>query len=170
MTSIRSALDADWLGLCRRAASGLEQMLAQAPSTAQRALETGTRGAGGDRTLVIDSTAEATVLSELDAIREQGYRFVLLSEERGEVDYGDPAVKVIVDPIDGSLNAKRGIPHHALSIAVADGETMADVAFAFVYDFGPAEEWRAIRGEGAWCNGVPLDRDAGERRGRDGRL
>jgi myo-inositol-1(or 4)-monophosphatase len=170
MTASGSALDADWLGACRRAVAGLEQMLAAASSTTERSRETGSRGSGGDRTLVIDEAAEDVVFAELDALSAAGYRFHAISEERGEVDYGDTSVRVIIDPIDGSLNAKRGIPHHALSIAVADGDTMADVAFAFVYDFGPAEEWRATRGEGAWCNGVPLDRDAGERRGRDGRL
>ena len=79
-------------------------------------------------------------------------------------------MRVIIDPIDGSLNAKRGLPHHALSIAVADGSTMADVVFAFVYDFGPREEWWARRGEGAYLNGECLDTESGERRGRDGRL
>ena len=79
-------------------------------------------------------------------------------------------MRVIIDPIDGSLNAKRGLPHHALSIAVADGETMADVVFGFVYDFGPAEEWWAHRDEGAWLDGERLDPTLGERRGRDGRL
>jgi len=145
-------------------------MLAATPSTIERAAETGRRGCGGDRTLVIDASAESVVFAELDGLSAAGHRFHAISEERGEVDYGDAGVRVIVDPIDGSLNAKRGIPHHALSIAVADGDTMADVAFAFVYDFGPGEEWRATRGEGAWCNGVPLDREASERRGRDGRL
>jgi myo-inositol-1(or 4)-monophosphatase len=77
---------------------------------------------------------------------------------------------VVIDPIDGSLNAKRGIPHHALSLAVADGATMADVAFAFVYDFGPGEEWFARRGEGAWLNGRRLDAGLPERLGKDGRL
>ncbi|HWF34769.1 MAG TPA: inositol monophosphatase family protein [Solirubrobacteraceae bacterium] len=170
MTVSRSAIDADWLGLCRRAVAGLERMLAASPSTAERARETGTQGSGGDRTLIIDAAAEEVVFAELEALSAAGYRFHAISEERGEVDYGDTSVRVIIDPIDGSLNAKRGIPHHALSIAVADGDTMADVVFAFVYDFGPAEEWRATRGEGAWCNDVQLDRDAGERRGRDGRL
>lgn len=170
MTSVRSALDADWLGLCRRSVAELEQMLAKAPSIAERAEETGTRGSGGDRTLVIDESAEAFVLAELDALSEEGYRFVAISEERGEIDYGDSSVRVIIDPIDGSLNAKRGIPHHALSIAVADGDTMADVVFAFVHDFGPSEEWWARRGEGAWLDGARLDPSLGERRGRDGRL
>jgi myo-inositol-1(or 4)-monophosphatase len=170
MTSTRSALEADWLGACRRAASGLERMLADAPSTEERAVETGTRGSGGDRTLEIDQGAERLVLTELDALREQGFRFTALSEEKGEIDYGDPGVRVIIDPIDGSLNAKRGIPHHALSVAVADGETMADVAFAYVYDFGPSEEWWARRGEGAYVNGLQIDPELKERRGRDGRL
>ena len=170
MTSTRSALDADWLGACRRAVTGLQQLLAAAPSTVERAVETGTRGSGGDRTLVIDRSAESVVLAELDAIRAEGYGFVALSEERGAVDYGDPSVRVIIDPIDGSLNAKRRISHYALSVAVASGETMNDVVFGFVYDFGPSEEWWARRGEGAWLDGVRLDPSLGERRSRDGRL
>jgi myo-inositol-1(or 4)-monophosphatase len=170
MTSTRSTLDADWLGVCRRAVEGLQQVLAQAPTTAERAEETGSRGSGGDRTLVIDRKAERIVISELDALGDEGYRFLAISEELGEVDYGDTNVRVIIDPIDGSLNAKRGIPHHALSIAVADGETMADVQFAFVYDFGPAEEWWARRDQGAWLNDRRLDPELTERRGNDGRL
>jgi myo-inositol-1(or 4)-monophosphatase len=170
MTSTRSALDADWLGACRRAVTGLAQMLSESPTTRERARETGSRGSGGDRTLVIDETADSLVFAELDALSAQGHRFMALSEERGEIDYGDGGVRVIIDPIDGSLNAKRGLPHHALSIGVATGETMADVVFGFVYDFGPREEWWARRGEGAWCNGRLLDPELSERRGRDGRL
>jgi myo-inositol-1(or 4)-monophosphatase len=170
MTSTRSALDADWLEACRRAAAGLGQILAEAATTRERAVETGDRGSGGDRTLVIDQSAEDLVLAELETLRDEGYRFTALSEERGEIDYGDQLIRVIIDPIDGSLNAKRGIPHHALSVAVADGPTMADVAFAFVHDFGPSEEWWARRDEGAWLDGEPLDRSLKERRGRDGRL
>jgi myo-inositol-1(or 4)-monophosphatase len=170
MTSTRSALDADWLGICRRAVTGLERVLAESPSTDDRARETGARGSGGDRTLEIDRSAESVVVDELNALREKGYGFVALSEERGAIDYGDARVRVILDPIDGSLNAKRGIPHYALSIAVADGETMADVEFAFVYDFGPREEWWARRHEGAWLGGLRLDPALSERRARDGRL
>lgn len=170
MTSTRSALDADWLGVCRRSVAGCQRVLAESPSIEERATETGARGSGGDRTLQIDRAAEAVVLAELDALRDEGRRFVAISEECGSVDYGDRSVRVIIDPIDGSLNAKRGLPHHALSVAVADGETMADVAFAFVYDFGPGEEWSARRGHGAWLDGTPLDPGLGERRGRDGRL
>lgn len=170
MSSTRSALDADWLATCRRVVAGLQEMLAESPSTAERAVETGTRGSGGDRTLVIDHSAEDLVFGELDALSDQGYQFLALSEERGQIDYGGDDVRVIIDPIDGSLNAKRGIPHHALSVAVADGPTMADVVLAFVHDFGPGEEWWAQRGHGAWLNGERLDSSLGERRGHDGRL
>jgi myo-inositol-1(or 4)-monophosphatase len=163
-------LEVDWLGLCRRSVEGLREVLAASPSTAERAVETGARGSGGDRTLVIDERAETVVLAELQALSQTGFHFTVCSEERGEVDFGGGDVRVIIDPIDGSLNAKRGLPHHALSIAVAEGETMADVVFGFVYDFGPREEWRAVAGDGAFLNDDPLDPDVRERRTRDGRL
>jgi myo-inositol-1(or 4)-monophosphatase len=170
MDTISAAIEADWLGACRRASRRLAAMLAATSGIAERARETGSRGSGGDRTLIIDETAESIVLEELDRLHAEGHQFSAISEERGEIDFGDPAVRVVIDPIDGSLNAKRGLPHHAVSIAVATGNTMADVEFGYVFDFGPQEEWWARRGEGAWLNGEPLDPDLQERRGRDGRL
>jgi myo-inositol-1(or 4)-monophosphatase len=154
----------DWLGASRRAAAGISTLLADTPTIAERVRETGTRGEGGDRTLIIDKAAEDIVFTELDALHAAGARFTAVSEERGTVDFGGDGVVVVIDPIDGSLNAKRGLPHHAVSIAVADGPTMADVGFAFVQDFGPGEEWVAWRGRGAQLNGVALDPSLGERR------
>jgi myo-inositol-1(or 4)-monophosphatase len=170
MATTASALQADWLAACRRARAGLEEVLSARPSIAERAVETGTRGSGGDRTLVIDDSAEAAVLAQLERLHDQGHRFVAISEESGVIDFGAEDVRVVIDPIDGSLNAKRGLPHHALSIAVAAGATMADVVFGYVYDFGPREEWWARRGAGAFLDGMPLDRSLEERTGRDGRL
>jgi myo-inositol-1(or 4)-monophosphatase len=169
MTSPTTALGADWLGACRAAAKGLRDVLAGSPTSAERVEETGTRGEGGDRTLVIDARAEDVVFAQLDLLHAGGARFTAVSEERGVVDYGSGDVLVVIDPIDGSLNAKRGMTSHALSIAVADGPTMADVAFGFVFDFGPGEEWTARRGEGALLNGRPIV-PAAERRMKDGRL
>jgi myo-inositol-1(or 4)-monophosphatase len=169
MEAADTVLDADWLGACRRAAEAMRAVMAEHATTAQRAVTTG-RGEGGDQSLVIDRAVEDGVFAELDALHAQGARFTAVSEERGTVDYGDPGVIVIIDPIDGSLNAKRNLPHHALSIAVADGQTMADVAFGYVHDFGTHEEWVARRGEGATVNGERLDPEAGERRTRAGKL
>ena len=160
----------DWLGAARRAAEALAEILADSPTTAQRVVETGERGEGGDLTLVIDAAAEDAVFSELERLHAEGARFTAVSEERGYVDFGDPGVLVVVDPIDGSMNAKRGLTHHALSIAVANGPTMADVVFGYVYDLGPGEEWRATRGLGAFLNDEPLATPQPERRKRDGRL
>jgi myo-inositol-1(or 4)-monophosphatase len=160
----------DWLGASRRAASALRTMLAERATIAERVVETGTRGEGGDRTLEIDALAEEAVLAELDGLYQAGARFTVVSEERGTVDYGGNGTVVIVDPIDGSMNAKRGISHHALSIAVAEGPTMADVVFGYVYDLGPGEEWVAERGAGATLDGERLDPSLGERRNRAGKL
>jgi myo-inositol-1(or 4)-monophosphatase len=170
MASTEAALDADWLGACRRAVAGLGELLAATPTTVERARETGTRGSGGDRTLEIDRSAESIMLAELQALHDDGYAFHALSEERGEVDFGGGSVRVIIDPIDGSLNAKRRALHYALSVAVADGDTMADVVFGFVHDFGASEQWWARRGDGAWLNGERLDPTLPERRTRDGKL
>lgn len=164
-----TALEADWLGACRAAVQGLREVLLEHPTSRERVVETGDRGKGGDRTLVIDAQAEDMVFAQLDALHAEGVRFTAVSEERGFVDYGDDATRVVIDPIDGSLNAKRGMTHYALSIAVADGPTMADVAFGYVFDFGAEEEWTARRGEGARLNDRPID-PLPERRTSDGRL
>jgi len=172
VSATQPVLEHDWLGASRAAARALADILRAAGTRPDRVAETGTRGEGGDRTLVIDADAEAAVFAQLDALHAQGARFTAISEERGEIDYGTAGAPplVIIDPIDGSTNAKRGMPHHALSIAVADGLTMADVVFAYVYDYGPSEEWHAFRGGGAFLDGVALAPAPGERHAPDGRL
>jgi myo-inositol-1(or 4)-monophosphatase len=143
----------DWLALCRASVGDIEESLVRLPTRAER--EPVLRaGEGGDDTTAIDAAAEDAVVSRLGAT---GADFVLVSEELGERTFGagGPA-RVVVDPIDGSINAKRGIPFFGLSIAVAEGPTMDDVVFGFVHDFGSGEEWAARRGEGATLNGAVL--------------
>jgi myo-inositol-1(or 4)-monophosphatase len=156
------ALAADWIGLCRRATEGMREMFGNHPATVDRESGT-TRGAGGDRTLVIDSAAEDVVFAELQALHEQGHHFTAISEERGSVAFGDGSsdVRVVIDPVDGSLNAKRLIPSYALSVAVASGGTMEDVEFGYVHDFGTGEEFTATRDGGAMLNGEVLDTEIG---------
>jgi myo-inositol-1(or 4)-monophosphatase len=127
----------------------VDAVLARLPTRVEREPVVGA-GLGGDDTTAIDKAAEDVILAR---VREAAGSVV--SEEVGRL--GDGALPlVVVDPIDGSLNAKRGIPFFSLSIAVAEGETMDDVVFGFVHDFGSREEWTARRGEGAWLNGEPL--------------
>src|SRR3954453_4770649 len=160
----------DWLAGCRRAVDQVRTMLEERPTIAERVKETGTRGGGGDRTLLIDEAAEDAGFAQLQGLHDAGARFTAVSEERGVVEFGSPDTLVVIDPIDGSVNAKRGLPHFALSLAVAEGNTMADVVFGFVRDFGPEEEWVAWRGRGAELDGMTLDPALGERRTRDGKL
>jgi myo-inositol-1(or 4)-monophosphatase len=169
MTSSPALTQVDWLGACRAAVGGLREVLREHPTSQERVIETGTRGEGGDRTLVIDQQAEDIVFAQLERLNDAGARFTAVSEERGVVDFGSDELLVVIDPIDGSMNAKRGLTHHALSIAVADGPTMADVRFGYVFDLGPGEEWRAEQGAGAFLDDAPV-RPQPERRTADGRL
>ncbi|HYJ22061.1 MAG TPA: inositol monophosphatase family protein [Solirubrobacterales bacterium] len=140
---------ADWLGMCRRVVAAQRAIFEATASSEERTVYEGV-GEGGDNTLAIDRRCEDVVFAELDALAAQGASFVAVSEERGEVSFGDGGTAlVVIDPIDGSLNARRTIPSHSLSIAVASGPSMADVEFGFVHDFGADEEFVARRGEGA---------------------
>jgi myo-inositol-1(or 4)-monophosphatase len=148
------APEADWLAFSRRAADAGRAALRRFPETAQRARKMG-RGEGGDMTLAIDAAVEDAVFAELEAL---GVGLCAVSEERGLVEIcgGGPS-RVVIDPIDGSLNAKRRLPFYCLSIAVADGDDMASVAFGYVANFPTGEEWWAARGEGAHLDGKRLE-------------
>jgi myo-inositol-1(or 4)-monophosphatase len=123
---------------------------------ARRADELG-RGAGGDLTVAIDQAAEDAAIAVLAGVAEAGEGFTVVSEELGERIFGRGGRwRVVIDPIDGSLNAKRGLPLYALSVAIADGPTMDDVALGYVYDIGNGEEWIAQRGRGATVDGEAL--------------
>jgi myo-inositol-1(or 4)-monophosphatase len=135
-----------WLETCRACAADIEGVLASLPTRVER--EPVLRlGEGGDDTTAIDEAAEQAVVAQLEATGES---FVLVSEELGTREFGSGGpIHVVVDPVDGSVNAKRGIPFFSFSLAVAEGPTMGDVVFGYVYDFGTGEEWTAQRGAGA---------------------
>jgi myo-inositol-1(or 4)-monophosphatase len=141
----------DWLTTCRAAVEDVRAVLAELPARSDREPVVGA-GMGGDETTAIDAAVERAVVARFDTA---GDDFTLVSEELG-VRPGADSTWVVLDPIDGSINAKRGLPFFSLSVAVADGGTMGDVAFGYVYDFGTGEEWTAERGGGAKLNGAPL--------------
>jgi myo-inositol-1(or 4)-monophosphatase len=147
------ALGADWPAICRRIVAAHRGIFEEVRGIDARTQYEGV-GEGGDHSLVIDRRCEDEVFAELEALAKAGASFVAVSEERGEVSFGGGGeVRVVIDPIDGSLNARRTIPFHSLSIAVAAGTSVSDVVFGYVYDFGAGEEFAARRGEGATLDG-----------------
>jgi myo-inositol-1(or 4)-monophosphatase len=149
-------LSADWPAICRRIVAAQRPIFDEARTSEERTVYEGV-GEGGDRTLVIDRRCEDVVFAELEKLADEGASFVAVSEERGEIAFGSGGEqRVVIDPIDGSLNARRTIPSFAVSIAVASGPSMADVEFGFVHDFGADEEFLASRGGGAQLNGTPV--------------
>lgn len=152
------SVDVDWLDLCRRAAAAARSAVGELSSTAERSTEHG-RGEGGDTTLAVDRAAEGAVFRELEQV---GVPLVAVSEERGEVSLNGgeegAGFRVVIDPVDGSMNAKRGLPFACVSIAVASGSRMTDVVIGVVAELEPAREWWAVRGEGAYRDGERLEK------------
>jgi myo-inositol-1(or 4)-monophosphatase len=153
--------DADWIGFCRRAGAAARDAVASYSTRAERSVEAGL-GEGGDMSYVIDRASEDAIFAELEAL---GVPLTAVSEERGEVAvHGGGPVRVVIDPVDGSVNAKRGLPFACVSIAVASGQRMADVEVGWVAELAPsgghagvtARDWWALRGEGAFVAGERL--------------
>ncbi|MDV0444232.1 bifunctional fructose-bisphosphatase/inositol-phosphate phosphatase [Methanorbis rubei] len=107
-------------------------------------------GADNTPTERIDQIAEDIVFTYF---REKKICCSLLSEEAGMVDIGGESGIAYLDPVDGTFNAVAGIPFYALSIALSDGEKMIA---GYVMNLSNGERFTAIRGEGAYLNGEPI--------------
>jgi myo-inositol-1(or 4)-monophosphatase len=94
-----------------------------------------------------DVLADAAVLAVLE---RAGYG--AFSEESG-LHHPERPIRVVVDPVDGSTNASRGIPWWATSLCAIDGE--GPVA-AVVVNQATGTVFSASRGEGARRDGAPI--------------
>ena len=93
-----------------------------------------------------DLAADEACLAVLDAAG-----FGWLSEESG-VAHGDRDIVVIVDPVDGSTNASRGIPWFATSLCAVDSDGPRT---ALVVNQATGRRFEARRGGGATGDGAP---------------
>ncbi|MFX1532402.1 MAG: inositol monophosphatase family protein [Promethearchaeota archaeon] len=114
------------------------------------------RGAGGDISMYLDIVAENAII---DSLEKKNVPLLLISEEIGEKYIGDEEeakkgrIKIIVDPIDGSNNAVKGIPYCSVSIAYAVGDAMTDIEKAVVLNLNTKDIYWAEKGKGAYLNG-----------------
>ncbi len=109
------------------------------------------RGADGNPSARIDCVAEAAVLHALD---KAGARLDVLSEEAGFVRRGGDAL-LVLDPIDGTANALRGVPAYSVSMAIGHGR-LSDVEEGLVRDLVTGHTFHALKGKGATLDRTPL--------------
>jgi myo-inositol-1(or 4)-monophosphatase len=143
-----------WLPIFRAIAAEIRAEIVPLAGTA-RAREVVGLGAGGDQTVYLDQLAEGIVVRHLEQAYRSGLRFHLISEELGERDFGGPTL-VLCDPLDGSVNAKMGLPYYAVVLAVTEGDRFRDVRVGYVQNLVTGDEFHAIAGAGAFRNGKPL--------------
>ncbi len=94
----------------------------------------------------IDRACEASIMRVL--AQQAPALYDLVSEETGFSGTPDAPWRVVLDPLDGSLNAKRGLEPFCVSIAVADGATLGDVRVAHIQDYLRGHFFSAVRGAG----------------------
>lgn len=142
---IMSTVEGRWLACAAHMAQAGKEAALPLHGTAAGRVPLG-RGAGGDRTMEIDSACEIVIHRVLAAEAPGPYR--LVSEEAGVSGPADAPWRVVVDPLDGSLNAKRGLEPFCASIAVADGPLLRDVKVAYIEDYVRPHAFAAIKGAG----------------------
>jgi fructose-1,6-bisphosphatase/inositol monophosphatase family enzyme len=98
-----------------------------------------------------DLAADAAALEVLDRAG-----LGVLSEESGR-HRPDAPITVVMDPLDGSTNASRGIPWFATSLCAVDAD---GPRAALVINLASGQRFEAVRGAGATCDGVRLSPSA----------
>ncbi|MCK5038495.1 MAG: sugar kinase, partial [Thermoplasmata archaeon] len=119
-------------------------------------------GADGTPTSHIDKVAEQIIL---DHIASHDLPLNVLSEEAGFIDRGYDDV-LVIDPVDGTSNAKRNIPYFSISLAVGQDD-LDGIKIGVVYNPCTGDLYHSEKGEGAYFNGHRLelsknDADKGE--------
>jgi myo-inositol-1(or 4)-monophosphatase len=102
-------------------------------------------------------TRPGQYLSDLAADRVARDRLLgagvgVVSEESG-AHHADRPVLVVVDPVDGSTNAARGVPWYATSLCAVDTD---GPRAAVVLNLATRARYEAVRGGGATLDGQPI--------------
>jgi len=108
-------------------------------------------GADGSPTSYIDQVAEDVAIRILE---KSEVRVNLLSEERGFVDFGGSSV-FILDPVDGTRNAYRGIPFYSVSLAIGTSK-ISDIEYGIVKNIPTGDVFTAEKHQGAFLNNTRI--------------
>jgi len=104
-------------------------------------------GASGTPTSYIDKLAEDAAISLIEKSKTP---VNLLSEEAGFIDYGG-SYTFVLDPVDGTRNAYRGIPFYAVSIAIGKAK-LSDIEYGIVKNIPTGDVYTAAKHKGAFLN------------------
>jgi myo-inositol-1(or 4)-monophosphatase len=100
----------------------------------------------GDFVTNADKRSEKIIIEELLKAHPD---YGILSEETGEINKNNKEKRWIIDPIDGTMNFLKGVPHFAISIAY---EENGEVVCGLVFDPIKDELFIAEKGNGAFLN------------------
>lgn len=143
----------DWLKLFQQIANQIQRE-AQPLFGSEKAAEAMGRGAGGDISKYVDTLAEDIVVETLKAEKIQ---CTLITEESGKLEInGGGESHIVLDSIDGTTNATRGIPFVATCLAHASGSRLSDVDVGLVRDLYQNADFTAVKGKSAYREGRPL--------------
>lgn len=98
-----------------------------------------------------DLRAEKTLIQELKKARPN---FGVLSEEAGEIPGKDPAMRWVIDPLDGTTNFIHAVPYFAIAIGVENRitPTRSEIVAGIIYDPIHDELFHAEKYKGAYLN------------------
>lgn len=103
-------------------------------------------GADNEPTTAIDKFAENFLIREIT----KKHKCTIMSEERGIINFGDERLAFIIDPVDGTSNAKRTLCPFSVSIGIYyDTKPIGGI----VFDVCSRDMYHAITGQGAFLNG-----------------
>ena len=138
------------IDILREASDRIYENVKDLPGTKEAAAGDWGIGAGGDVSRNIDIIAEKTVL---DYLKEINFQCTVLGEECGKVTLSDnPKGFLIMDAIDGSANAVRGVPFFCSSLAFATENKLSSITDGVIKNLSNNETYWATKNKGAFFN------------------
>ncbi|MEM2422776.1 MAG: inositol monophosphatase family protein, partial [Candidatus Bathyarchaeia archaeon] len=139
----------DWLKILKEAAKNVKENIGPILRSKEASEKVGW-GAGGDTTRKIDYIAEKTIIETLTKFNVS---CILISEEIGIKKLREDAEEfIILDPIDGTINALRGVNFYCCSLAVSKNLFLNGVYTGLVMNLVNGDIYYAEKGKGAYLN------------------